>query len=231
MTCFLQVSTSSAKAYPAERIVRNGGFTTTEMVRTGAARRRPVHGRARHRDRERRTSLDPDRPRVLAGEPAVGDLRLRARLRRVPAPRRTRGGHRRPQARLHGRADHVHDRLAPVRARLGRDLVDRCEGDPGPRSRDDLAGGARDPDDDVRGGSRAEHRARCLGRGRWFRCRCGRPARRRAHRRVLVGVDLLRQHPGRPGRVRARARPARREQGHPREDVRRARRGPRHFRA
>ena len=29
------------------------------MVRTGASRRRPVHGRARHCDRERRSSLDP----------------------------------------------------------------------------------------------------------------------------------------------------------------------------
>ena len=50
--------------------------------------RRAVHGRARHRDRERRPSVHPDRPRVLAGEPPVGRERLRALLRRLPPARR-----------------------------------------------------------------------------------------------------------------------------------------------
>ena len=49
-------------------------------------------------------------------------------------------------------------------------------------------------------GRRAQHRARRLGRGRRLRRRRGRPARRRPHRRSLVGVDLLRQHPGRASR-------------------------------
>ena len=65
--------------------------------------RRAVHGRARHRNRQRRPALDQGRPRVLAGEPAVGDQRLRARVRRLPPARRARRGPARPQARLRRR--------------------------------------------------------------------------------------------------------------------------------
>ena len=54
-----------------------------------------------------------------------------------------------------------------------------------------------DPVDDVRRGTRAQHRARRLGRGRRLRCRGRRPARRSADRRPQLGVDLLRQRPGR----------------------------------
>ena len=200
------------------------------MARTGASRRRAVHGRARHRDRERRPPLDPDRSRILAGQPAMGDLRVRARLRRLPAARRPHRGHPRAPADLHGRAGRVHDRLAALRARLVRGVPDRRPRDPGTRRRDDLAGRARDPDDDLRRGPGAEHRARRLGRGRRLRRRRGRPARRRAHGRSLVGVDLLRQHPGRARGARARSRPAHREPRHRGEELRRARGGPRHGR-
>ena len=64
---------------------RNG---KTEVAGTGAPQRRPVHGRPGHRHRECRAAVDPGRSRVLPGEPAVGDQRVRALLRRVPAPGR-----------------------------------------------------------------------------------------------------------------------------------------------
>ena len=86
-----------------------------QVDRTAAALHGAVHGRPRHRDRQCRASLDPDRPRVLAGEPAVGHLGLLPRLRRLPAARRPPRRPARAPARLHGRARHLHDRLAPLR--------------------------------------------------------------------------------------------------------------------
>ena len=114
--------------------------------------------------------------------------------------------------------------------RLVRGVADRRPRPPGPRRRHDLAGRARDPDDDLRRRPRAEHRPRRLGRRRRLRRRRRRPARRNPHRRAVVGVDLLRQHPRRARGPRARSRAARREQGHAREDVRRTRGDPRHRR-
>ena len=104
-----------------------------------------VHGHPRHRDRERRAALDPGRPRVLAGEPAVGDQRLCARLRRVPPARRPPRRPPRPAAGLHGRPHRLHDRLAPVRARVERGIADRLPRAPGPRCGHDLARRALDP--------------------------------------------------------------------------------------
>ena len=124
----------------------------------------------------------------------------------------------------------LHARLAALRARLVRGVADRRPRDPGSRCRDDLAGRARDPDDDLRGGPGAEHRARRLGRGRRLRRRRGRPPRRRAHRRALLGVDLLRQHPGRAGGARARSRCCSARAATPRRRLRRARGGARHGR-
>src|SRR3954447_15852355 len=66
------------------------GCDSPQVVRPCSALHRPVHGRPRHRGCERRAAVDPDRPRVLAGEPPVGDQRLRPPLRRVPAARRPR---------------------------------------------------------------------------------------------------------------------------------------------
>ena len=56
--------------------------------------------------------------------------------------------------------------------------------------------------DDVPGGTRAEHRARRLGRGRRLRRRGRRAARRHPHRRAELGVDLPRQRAGRHRGVR-----------------------------
>src|SRR6266545_7588384 len=69
----------------------HGGFRSTQVARAGAPERGAIHGRPGHRDRERRVALDQGRPRVLAGEPAVGDQRVRARLRRLSAPWREGG--------------------------------------------------------------------------------------------------------------------------------------------
>ena len=148
---------------------------------------------------------------LLAGEPAVGDQRLRARLRRLPAPRRACRRPPRPPAHVHRRPRRVHVGVAPRGARVERAVADRRPRDAGPRRGDHLPGGAVDPDDDLRRGQGAQHRARRLGRGRRLRRRGRRPARRRLHRPPELGVDLLHQHPGRDHRARARTRAARRE--------------------
>jgi predicted MFS family arabinose efflux permease len=69
-----------------------------------------------------------------------------------------------------------------------------------------LSGGALDPHDHVPRGARAQRRARCLGCGIGHRRRGGRAARRGAHERVQLAVDLLRQRSG--GSARARGQPA-----------------------
>ena len=164
---------------------------------TGAAQRRPVHGRARHRDRERRPSRrsrrisSSRRPTCSGSSPptrsssaasccsAAGPLTCSA----AGASSWSAGG--------------VHDRLAALRARVVRGVADRRARPPGPRRGHDLARRARDPDDHLRRRPRTQHRARRLGRRRRLRCRRRRAPRRRPHRRAVVGVDLLRQHPGR----------------------------------
>src|SRR5438477_7371486 len=90
----------------------HGGYRTTQMAGIGALERGPVHGRPGHRDRERRLALDQDRPRVLAGEPPVGDQRLRPLLRRLPAPGRACGRSSRSAAALTRRLRPVHALLA-----------------------------------------------------------------------------------------------------------------------
>src|SRR6184192_3745691 len=82
------------------------------MAGTGASERGPVHGRPGHRDRECRVALDQDRPRVLPGEPPVGDQRLRPLLRRLPAPGRAGGRPARSAAALPRRCRPVHALLA-----------------------------------------------------------------------------------------------------------------------
>ena len=51
---------------------------------------RPVPRLPRRLDRQRRAAVDQARPAFLGAEPAVGRQRLRAHLRRLPAPRRPR---------------------------------------------------------------------------------------------------------------------------------------------
>ena len=201
------------------------------MAGSGAPQRRPVHGRPGHRDRERRAALDPGRPRVLSREPPVGDQRLRARLRRLPAPGRTGGRPARTPAHLPPRRRRLHARLPARRAGVVGDVADRSPRAPGARRGDHHAGRALDPLHHLRRRARPQHRARRVGRRRRLRCRRGRAARRHPHGRPQLGVDLLRQHPRRRRRLRAGAGPPRREPRRAREDVRPPRRGARDRRA
>src|SRR3954469_15862703 len=95
------------------------------LDRPDPALRRPVRGRARRVDRERRAALDREGPELLGGEPPVGRERLRTRVRRLPAARRAHGRPARAPARVHGRARAVRDRLAGGRARHVGGLPDR----------------------------------------------------------------------------------------------------------
>src|SRR5205809_5737036 len=130
----------------------HGGYRTTEMAGAGAAERGPVHGRPGHRDRERRLALDQDRPRVLPGEPPVGDQRLRPLLRRLPAPGRAGGRSARSAAALPRRHRPVHALLAAGGPSLVGGVADRGALVPGARRGGDLPGGAVDPLDDVHRG-------------------------------------------------------------------------------
>ena len=190
------------------------------MAGAGAPERGPVHGRPGHRDRERRAALHQDRSRVLPAEPPMGDQRLRARLRRVPAPRRPRRRPARAASPLPRRPRRVHDRVARRRARVERGVADRRARGAGPRGGHHLARRALDSLDDVHRGPRAQRRARRLGRRRRLRRRSRRPARRRAHRSVELVVDLLRQRAGRRARVRARPAAAEREPRREHADLR-----------
>ena len=120
--------------------------------------------------------------------------------------------------------------VAPRGPRVERAVADRRPRLPGARRGDHRSGRALDPDDDVLRGQGTEHRPRRLGRRRRLRCRCGRAPRRRLHRRVELGVDLLPQHPGRPRCDRPHAGAPRREPRHHDEELRRPRRGARHRR-
>ena len=181
-----------------------GGKRRGRLAGAGALVRRlallcapPVHGRARRRDRERRAAVDPDRPRVLAGEPAVGAERLRARVRRLPPARRTRRRPPRPPARPDRRRGAVHARARCSAGSPGATSADRVPRAPGARRRDRLARSALDHLGHVRRGPRAQHRPRRLGRRRRLRRGRRRAARRRPHRPAQLGVDLLRQRAGR----------------------------------
>ncbi len=118
-----------------------------------------------------------------------------------------------PPPALRHRPGALHGQLAARRPRLVGGLADRVPRAPGARRGAALAGGALDPDDDLRRGARAQRRARHLGRGLGQRRRSRRAARRRAHERLQLVVDLLRQRPRRPDRARRRPRRAAREPG------------------
>ena len=181
------------------------------MARPWRDCRSPVHGRARHCDRERCAALDQDRPALSRGRPAVGDQRLRDRLRRLPAARRPPRRRPRPQAPVRGRAVALLDQLAPLRLRLVGGLAHRLPRPAGPRRRTARPGRALDPDDDVPRRPRPQSRARHLGRRVRQRRRGRRAARRRAHVLALLGVGLLHQRPGRRDGPRRHAVAAARE--------------------
>ena len=195
-------------------------------------RRRVLHDRPRRRDRERRDPVDPDRSERHRDDGPVGADRLRDHVRRLPLARRPDGRPARPQADLPRRARPLHHRLARLRPRQQHLGADRRARGAGHRRGDHLARRPVDRDDDLRGGRRAEQGARDLGRSGRLGRRRGRAHRRDPDRVSRLGVDLLRQRPGRRARARAGAAVRPREPCRARPSpLRRGRRRYRHRRA
>ena len=125
----------------------------------------------------------------------------------------------------------VHRGVAARRARLVGELAHRGPGPAGTRRGDHHARCSLDPVDHVPRRAGAQHRARRLGCRRRLRSGGRRPARGSPDRRPQLGVDLLRQHPGRRAGLRPGAGAPGREPGRPGQAVRRARSDPRDRRA
>ena len=161
-------------------------------------RRRTVHGRPRHRHRQRGAAVDPRRPELRPGEPAVGRQRVRHPVRRRAAAGRAAGGHLRPAAAVRHRPRHLLRRVAALRPVLVGGLADRLPGAAGAGRRAVRARGPVHPDDHVRRGRRAQPRAGHLGRGLGQRRRGGRPAGRSADLVPELALGVLHQRAGRP---------------------------------
>ena len=200
------------------------------LVGACAPLRRLLHGAPRRHDRARGAALDRSRPRLLRAGPAVGAERLRAQLRRPAAARRTGGRPARAPAPVHGRCPVLHGRVADVRARLVAGGAACGPRGPGRRRRDHDPDRPLDHLHDLPRGPRAQQGARDLGRARRHRRHRGVADRRPARRRPRLGVDLLHQHPARPGRARAVARAPAREPGRADAAKLRPRRGAHHHR-
>ena len=130
---------------------------------------------------------------LFAGQPPVGDHRLRDHLRRLPAARRAPGRHSRSPARLHDGDRGVHARLGAERSRVVRNLSRRLPRPPG-RGRGALR--ARRPlaaDDGLPGRTRAQRRPWRLGRSIRQRCRRRRAARWSLDLLPELALDLLHQ--------------------------------------
>ena len=156
-------------------------------------RRRAVHGRPRHVDRERCAGVDQVQPPLFAGEPPVGDHGVRDHLRRLPAARRAARRRARPPARVPDRHRRVHDRLRAQRPGVVGGLAGRVPGAAGRRRRALRAGRSLAAHDRVPGRPRAQPRPGDLGRRVRERrgCRCA--ARRRPDVVPELAVDLLHQ--------------------------------------
>ncbi len=164
----------------------------------GGRMRRHRHAHARHRRGEHGAVPHRRGPGHRPERPAVGRRRLHARARQRRADRRRARRPPRPAASVHLRPEHLHGRLAGLRAGAGhRDAQLGARG-PGHRRGDHvrrLAGAARprlpEPARARRGAGRLRRGDRRLVRGR--------PARRRpAHQRPRLAVDLPRQPADRP---------------------------------
>ena len=174
-----------------------------------AAVRSPVPRCRRFIDHQRRIPFDPACASLLSAEPAVGRQRLSADLRGVcccsAADWLTCWGDGGSSSPAWSCSAHARSRRA---CRAAKGMLDRRSIAPGRRGRDDGAGGAVDPDDDIPGGRRSQHCARCLGCDQWSRRRRRRVPRRRLGRRAGMAVGVLRQHPGVPPGDKRRAAPA-----------------------
>ena len=170
-------------------------------------RARPVHGDHGHLDHRRRAPRDPGRRRFHARHAVVGLQRLRRRLRRPPAARRPTLRPARRQAHLRARLGHPGRRLARRRPRRLNRRRDRRPRRPGRRRRADRTVRPDAADDALRLEPEGAHEGlRRLRRRRPGRRHRRRVPRRRDHRVDQLAVDLLHQHPGRPARARAHAR-------------------------
>ena len=158
-----------------------------------ADRRRAVHGRPRHVDRERCAGVDQVQPALFPGEPPVGDHGLRDHVRRVPASGRAPGRRVRPPARVPDRHRRVHDRLGAQRPGLVGSVPGRLPRAARRRRSALRAGRPLAAHDRVPGGTRAQPRPGNLGRRvrkrRGSRC----AARRRPDLVPQLAVDLLHQ--------------------------------------
>ena len=126
-----------------------------QVVHPGGDLRGPVHGRPRHRHRERGVAVDPHRSQLHQREPAVGPHCLRDPVRRLSAARRPSRRPVRPPPDLHDRPGRLHRSLAHVRPGLVGGIADRVSRRPGLRRRLALAGRAVHPRHHVHRGSRA----------------------------------------------------------------------------
>ena len=178
------------------------------LVRTPRPLRRHLDDRARHDDRERGAAVDQGRSRVLGDLAGVGRQRLPAHLRRLPAARWAARGSLRAPASIPDRDRAVHRRLDRVRSRRLAGVPDRRACGPGARWRDRLRGLALADDEPVHRAGRAREgdgrlRLRCCGRRQHRRA-----ARRGAHRRPRLALDLPRQRADRRRRLRRLAQAA-----------------------
>ena len=179
------------------------GDATQSLGHPGGTGPRAVHRGAGRDDRERRAAPHPGGPELLRRLPAVGDQRVHAALRRLPAARR-------PDGRPARAAPGVHRRPAAVRRHLaGRGAVqlarvpDRGPGGPGARRRAAVARRAGDPDHDLRARSRTQHRDGRLGRSGRPRRDARRRRRRRTGRLAELAVGVLRERADRARTDRA----------------------------
>ncbi len=163
-----------------------------------------AHDRARHDDRERRAAVDPARPPLLPGQSHLGHQRVPAHVRQPAAVRRPPRRPDRAQTRVHAGRDDLHPRLRTLRRGLERGRPDRRPLPPGRRRGAAGVGHPRDHRHRVPEARRAgegDERVRLhRGRGRFART----AARRRPHSGARLALDLLRQHPDRPGDARRR---------------------------
>ncbi len=175
------------------------------LGRAARALRRPLPGRPRRLDDRRRASVDPCRPRHVDQLAPVGRERLRARLWRLPPPRR-------PRCRPARQAPHVPDlarrlrrRVRPRRARERRHAARHHPLHQGRQRRLHRARRTVDHHDVVRRGPGAQQGPVDLHRNRRHRLLARPRLQRAADRdRLAVGVPV-------PGSARADRAPG----GHP----------------
>ena len=170
------------------------------LGRARGALRCPVPRRARRLHGRRRAPLHRRRPRSLDLLPAMGRVRLRARLRRPAAARRAL---RRPARAAPGvarRARGLHARVDPRRHDQRRHAVDRHPLPQGRRRRLHGSGEPFDHHHDVRGGSGPQPRAQHLHRlrGEWV---LAGPRVRWPADGARLALDLPASRAGRAGRA------------------------------